>query len=101
MNLIKCNNCGGKLSDKANICPHCKCSIEKETVIKTVSLIPHSDNIKTNSSENDYPFYRSYAKNNSFSELQDMRSHGIGHYRSDFQENFIRSKRHPHLDNDK
>lgn len=101
MSLIKCNNCGGKLSDKANICPHCKCSIEKETVIKTVSLIPHSDNIKTNSSVNNYSFYRSCAKNNSFSELQDMRSHRKGSYYSDFTENFARSKIHPHLDDDK
>lgn len=102
MALIICPICGGKLSDKANICPHCEHTVGKKAVIKeTNTPISSKSKAITDTDENDDSFYRKHSTYDLSSDLQDMRSHGIGCYRSDFQENFLRSKRHPHLDDDK
>lgn len=33
MALIKCQECGKEISNKANACPNCGCPIEKEKII--------------------------------------------------------------------
>lgn len=33
MALIKCQECGKEISNKANTCPNCGCPIEKEKII--------------------------------------------------------------------
>lgn len=102
MALIICPICGGKLSDKANICPHCKYTVGEKAIIKeTNTPIASKRNAITDADESDDSFYRKHSTYDISSDLQDMRSHVIGRYRSDFQENFIRSKRHRHLDDDK
>lgn len=42
MALIHCPNCGGKISDKAQRCPHC----QKETIISAITNIPARDYAK-------------------------------------------------------
>ncbi|MDD5979575.1 MAG: zinc ribbon domain-containing protein [bacterium] len=40
MALIKCQNCGKNISDKANRCPHCDFSYVKENKKKPKIFIP-------------------------------------------------------------
>lgn len=40
MALIKCENCGKNISDKANHCPHCDFSYVKESKKRTKIFIP-------------------------------------------------------------
>ena len=36
MAIIKCQNCGNDVSDKARQCPHCQATINDTNVIETV-----------------------------------------------------------------
>ena len=54
MALIKCNNCGHVMSDRADFCPHCGCpkkfSAKEETSIKEENPIIEEDFVKEENS---------------------------------------------------
>lgn len=48
MALINCKECGGKVSDKATICPHCGCPLSVFTLVDNQSVSDSRDNKECN-----------------------------------------------------